>query len=783
MGSHKWLRAVCASTLATVGVAGASVPAAAQDDVAQPHVTYVACDAPAGGDGTQAHPFRDIKDLDGKAVFGPGKQVLFKRGCSFAGNIAVDASGAEGSPTVVGAYGTGERPILDGQGSPENQRAVIEVQDKSYVTVQDLRVKGGYFNNVYVHAQKGKTVKGITVQRLEIEENNWKGGAQNDGFKVDNFWVMGVGGVIVMPCSASAHIEDVLIDQVVASKQHYAGVQVGYHQLYPWEDFANKKQPVRDGYMIPGCFDAESPKYPLVSPVDGVRNAVISNSKLFDNDAMGVGIFGATNVLLRNNDLYGNGSGPVGKSPKPGMNTMNGTGAWWDTTENVTAEWNNAYKNKVGWTGHDGTGLDADRNTKNSIIRYNYLHDNAGYGASVIAAYGDASTSIHSNVIANNGADTDVMVSTYSSKKEDGTSVTGRVNGLWIFGNTIYRGDGKGGASGIKLQTAYAPNAPVAIANNIIRRADGGTAFAYANGNSAKNVTVREQNLINSGAQQGDISGEPTFLSTALTDQWPTAAMRLSPQSPGAQDAAAYTAKLLPGIPPANIAALRDFWGKAIPAAGGFAVGADALIADDLTPLMKPVMAKIDAQKGEVGKPIAPIVIPIANRSGAAFNTVETTGLPAGLHARLDGDKVVISGTPKGTIAGPVGVSVYYTFPGAINPRMESAAPGQIETSFALDVKPAVADGPTAAPSQAAVVAPAAGGGVSTPENGAAAITGRVLDQAAGPLADRSLEQPTRALSRTGGAVAGLAGAMGGLALLGTGMLYASRGRRNGNSR
>ncbi|AZR02167.1 hypothetical protein EB775_01845 [Trueperella pyogenes] len=37
----------------------------------------------------------------------------------------------------------------------------------------------------------------------------------------------------------------------------------------------------------------------------------------------------------------------------------------------------------------------------------------------------------------------------------------------------------------------------------------------------------------------------------------------------------------------------------------------------------------------------------------------------------------------------------YYTFPGAINPRMESAAPGQIETSFALDVKPAVADGPT----------------------------------------------------------------------------------------
>ncbi|MEW6896451.1 LPXTG cell wall anchor domain-containing protein [Trueperella pyogenes] len=80
-------------------------------------------------------------------------------------------------------------------------------------------------------------------------------------------------------------------------------------------------------------------------------------------------------------------------------------------------------------------------------------------------------------------------------------------------------------------------------------------------------------------------------------------------------------------------------------------------------------------------------------------------------------------------------------------------------------------------------MAPAAGGGVNTPESGAVAITGRALDQVAGPLADRSLQQPTRALSHTGGAVAGLAGAMGGLALLGTGMLYASRRRRNGNSR
>ncbi|RZH99903.1 right-handed parallel beta-helix repeat-containing protein, partial [Staphylococcus aureus] len=100
---------------------------------------------------------------------------------------------------------------------------------------------------------------------------------------------------------------------------------------------------------------------------------------LHDNDAMGIGVFGATDVVVRKNDLYRNGSGR-NPNPTPGSNTMNGAGAWWDTTQNVTAEWHNAWGNRGGWTGNGGTGLDADRNTVNSVIQNNYLHDNANYG-------------------------------------------------------------------------------------------------------------------------------------------------------------------------------------------------------------------------------------------------------------------------------------------------------------------------------------------------------------------------------------------------------------------
>lgn len=81
---------------------------------------------------------------------------------------------------------------------------------------------------------------------------------------------------------------------------------------------------------------------------------------------------------------------------------MNGAGAWWDTTRNVTAEWNNAWGNREvdrqRWHRPD-----ADRNTVNSVIQNNYLHDNANYGVSVISAQNKASATIRNNVIAGNG--------------------------------------------------------------------------------------------------------------------------------------------------------------------------------------------------------------------------------------------------------------------------------------------------------------------------------------------------------------------------------------------
>lgn len=465
-----------AVTLALFGalIGGAPGAVAAPTASATTTTTYVDCSAPTPGRGTETSPLNSLTQL--KSAFGPGRKVLLRRGSTCVGTVVINASGRAGADTLLGAYGAGKAPVIDAKASVRNRRSAIEVDNKSHFVIQDLTVRNGYFNDISVEAHNGEHITGVTIQRVTAQQNVWTGGANS---VTKNMWVMGVGGISVMPCSAKAQISQVTINKVEASHTQYAGVQLGYHQLYPWSDF--EAGVARDGYSVPTCFAADAKPYPHVTPRDGIKNAVIANSSLHDNDAMGIGVFGATDVVVRKNDLYRNGSGR-NPNPTPGSNTMNGAGAWWDTTRNVTAEWNNAWGNREGWTGNDGTGLDADRNTVNSVIQNNYLHDNANYGVSVISAQNKASATIRNNVIAGNGrafgSAPEVMVSSY----DDGSGIPGQVSGLWIYGNTIFRASNKGDGAGIRLQAPFTTDAKVGIVNNIIRV--NGAPYSFdANGN------------------------------------------------------------------------------------------------------------------------------------------------------------------------------------------------------------------------------------------------------------------------------------------------------------
>ena len=78
-----------------------------------------------------------------KSSFLPGDCILFKRGDTWREQLLIPSSGsASGGNITFGAYGTGNRPVIDGTGVilSKNQ-GLIRGNGKNYITVEDIRVQ------------------------------------------------------------------------------------------------------------------------------------------------------------------------------------------------------------------------------------------------------------------------------------------------------------------------------------------------------------------------------------------------------------------------------------------------------------------------------------------------------------------------------------------------------------------------------------------------------------------------------------------------------------------
>ena len=74
-------------------------------------------------------------------TFGPGARILFKRGDVFTGRWVFKGSGTPSDPIIVGAYGTGAKPLL--QGGTSN-REVIYITDSRGFEIRDLKISNYY---------------------------------------------------------------------------------------------------------------------------------------------------------------------------------------------------------------------------------------------------------------------------------------------------------------------------------------------------------------------------------------------------------------------------------------------------------------------------------------------------------------------------------------------------------------------------------------------------------------------------------------------------------------
>ena len=517
--------------------------------------------SPTGSDGNNgtspASAWQSINKVNATS-FADGDQILFQGGQSFSGGFyfAPGTGGTATQPITLGSYGTGRATIS----VPSNKDGFFAYNTGGF-TIANLNFVG-----------IGATLtskQGITVY------NDLAGNVKLPHIYVDAVDVSGFkNGVLVGGWNGGSGYDDVRITNVVARDNLEAGVSMyGYPLTTGSMNHAHTNVYVGHTLAYNNFGDPNSGR-PSGNGIvlGGVNGGVIERSVAHDN--------GKNNLT---------NAGPVG--------------IWAYDANNIVIQYNESYRNQTSGTG-DGDGYDLDIHVTNSVLQYNYAHDNDGAGFLV---YADATHPNSNNVVRYNISEND-------GKKLGGYGgivVGGSVSNIDVYGNTVYVSSAASDPAAFRMTTWGGTPQNVRVRNNIFYTHQGTTGTVklvdsninstylfqgndYFNGSGtfalrwgtttytslsawlaaaptqervSGTVVAKNVNPLLTSPGGGGTIGNADLLETSLT------AYKLQAGSPLID--AGLNLPALFGINPGS----RDFYGDSIPQNGAFEIGADEYFA------------------------------------------------------------------------------------------------------------------------------------------------------------------------------------------------------------
>ena len=316
---------------------------------AQDKTYFVSAQGNDSADGLSvATAWKSIEKVN-SVTFQPGDRILFRKGDTFYGQIAVKGSGEEGRPITMSSYGEGSgRPVIN-LGSAEG--AGILMENVSHWEVYGMEVVS------YEPYKIGIGRQGIVVRVSD--------GGSFDHFVIkDNYvhdiWGQLGGNGLYVNYSSSA----ILV--------HTARQASGRAVTGP-----NEPTVIND-VLIEGNHIERVDKCGIVCR--GARNNVVVRGNYMDNIG-GDGIFvnGPYRGLIEYNEIHRS-------CMRAGFPDLPGDDGWWthvaacwiQNTEETIMQFNEVYDTARNLYNGDGFAYDFDFNCKRCICQYNYSKNNHG---------------------------------------------------------------------------------------------------------------------------------------------------------------------------------------------------------------------------------------------------------------------------------------------------------------------------------------------------------------------------------------------------------------------
>jgi len=342
-------------------------------------------DAVAGNDaneGTSAtHAWKGLSRVNA-TVFGPGDKILFKSGSTLTGQLWPKGSGTEARPIAIGKYGGDAKPVLNGAGAVED---ALLLKNQEYWEVQDLEITNtakdpGVRRGVHVVAENYGEMHHIYLRSLTVHDVN---GVDSD--KVN-------GGIHYSAIGDT-------------KPSRFVDLRIEDNRIYHVD---------RSGIFGWSTHWVRSKWYPSLG-------VMIRNNALDDIGGDGIVVVATDGALVESNVVA-----------KPNQRSQGyNAGIWPWSADNTIVQFNEVYSTRGQ---RDGEGFDSDWNSRNTLIQYNYSHENDG-GFLLICDDGSQNP-------AESAGNTGTVVR-YNISQNDhhrGINVAGPVKNTLIYNNTIYVG-------------------------------------------------------------------------------------------------------------------------------------------------------------------------------------------------------------------------------------------------------------------------------------------------------------------------------------------------------
>lgn len=418
MGNRKWksiASLVLAAALAVGGINAPSPLTVQAETVAEGRAaaTVYYIDAANGNDSnngtSEATAWKTFKNVEGLELTA-GQQVLLKAGCVWNNEklMLKNAKGTEENPVILGRYGEGDDPVINGNGCPwldgvgvstrnKEDVAAVHVQNSEYITIQNLEVTNwendpedlmGEAGGKVLYDQSKSMLTGLLVENRDAGEI--KGVVIKDNYIHDVNGYMsqngseghkkGSGGIMALV--TGGNVESYYTDLKITGNKVE---KVCHEAIYMESCWAART-------LVGGAASQQAGSKKWV----GWPNVYVAHNYVNNVAGDGVVLINADGGVAEYNLVTASASEEWNYSRNPAHAAI-----WMWDCNNVTMQYNEAAHTT---STQDGMAFDCDYGNQNVMYQYNYSHDNkGGFWMACPGPYYTVNAVVRYNVSVNDG--------------------------------------------------------------------------------------------------------------------------------------------------------------------------------------------------------------------------------------------------------------------------------------------------------------------------------------------------------------------------------------------